>query len=367
MRHRLWWAIGVLLLLTAGLAGPRAARTPAAGPQALPDRLSDQEFWRLSSELSEPNGYFQSDNLVSNERQFQWVVPALQRQRGRGAYLGVAPDQNFTFIAALEPKIAFIVDIRRGNLDEQLMYKALFELSNDRSDFYSHLFSRKRPEGLGTMSGAKDIVSAFAAVPVGDALFKENLKAIDDQLTKKHAFPLGDDDLRGIEYVYTMFTNFGPSITYQSSNANGRGRAGFGNMPSYADLQVASDADGMNRGYLANEDSFRFVKVFESRNLLVPVVGDFAGQKALRGVGQYISEHGATVSAFYVSNVEQYLFQNGVWQNFYRNVAALPLDDSTVFIRSIRGAEVLDPIKPLLHDVADGRIQGYLDLHGGSR
>jgi hypothetical protein len=351
---------GLALILAVALCGLRLT----AAPQTVPDRLSDQEFWRLSSEFSEPNGYFQSDNLVSNEKLFQWVVPALHRQRGRGAYLGVAPDQNFTFIAALEPKIAFIVDIRRGNLDAHLMYKALFELSTDRSDFYSRLFSRKRPEGLGTMSGAKDIVAAFASVPMSDALFKENLKAIDDQLTKKHGFPLADDDLRGIEYVYGMFANFGPAITYQSSNANGRGRMGFGNMPSYSELQVAADAEGMERGYLANEENFRFLKVFESRNLLVPVVGDFAGPKALRSVGQYLADHSATVTAFYVSNVEQYLFQNGVWQSFYRNVASLPTDDATVFIRSISGTEVLDPIRPLLRDVADGRIQAYLDLRG---
>src|SRR5580704_16871122 len=142
-----------LLVLTIAAWMAIASRTPgpSAATQALPDRLSDQEFWRLSSEFSEANGYFQSDNLVSNERSLQYAVPMLQRRKGRGAYLGVAPDQNFTFIIALEPKIAFIVDIRRGNLDTHLMYKALFELSSDRVDFYSRLFSRKRPDGLGTM------------------------------------------------------------------------------------------------------------------------------------------------------------------------------------------------------------------------
>ena len=135
-----------VLVLGWTLTSASAARTPASG---FPDRLSDQEFWRLSTEFSEANGSFQSDNLVSNERLFQHVVPTLQKLRGRGAYLGVAPDQNFTFIAALEPRVAFIVDIRRGNLHEQLMYKALIELSSDRSDFYSRLFSRKRPEKLG--------------------------------------------------------------------------------------------------------------------------------------------------------------------------------------------------------------------------
>jgi hypothetical protein len=347
------------------LTSASAARTSASG---FPDHLSDQEFWRLSTEFSEANGSFQSDNLVSNERLFQHVVPALQKLRGRGAYLGVAPDQNFTFIAALEPRVAFIVDIRRGNLHEQLMYKALIELSSDRSDFYSRLFSRKRPDGLGALSTSQDIVAAFGRTASSDALYRENLKSITDQLTRKHGLPLTDEDLKGIEYVYGMFVSVGPAITYQSSNPSGRGRFGFGNMPTYADLQTATDMEGQNRSYLANEEIFRTLKAFETRNLVVPVVGDFAGSKALRAVGRYLADKGLTVTAFYVSNVEQYLFQNGVWQNFYRNLMGMPLDEGSVFIRSIGGSERIDPIKPLLREVAEGRVQSYLDLRSrGSR
>ena len=57
--------------------------------------------------------------------------------------------------------MAIIIDIRHGNLDVHLMYKALFELSKDRADFVSRLFSRKRPEGLTAQSTAKQIFSAF--------------------------------------------------------------------------------------------------------------------------------------------------------------------------------------------------------------
>lgn len=355
-----------------------AAWLVAAGPaltalQTLPERLSDQEFWRLSTEFSEPNGYFQSDNLVSNERFFQYVVPALRKLQGRGAYLGVAPDQNFTFIAAVEPKIAFIVDIRRGNLHAQLMYKALFELSADRAEFYSRLFSRKRPESLGGLSTAQELVAAYAAAAPSEGLYRDNLQAIVDHLTRKHGLPLADEDLKGIEYIYSMFFEFGPDITYQSSSRSrgpipppsrsffGRAR---GSMPSYAELQTSSDQEGRNHAYLASEERFRAIKALQARNLIVPVVGDFAGPKALRAIGRYLAGHGTVVSAFYVSNVEQYLFQNGVWPEFYRNAGALPLDDSSVFIRSIGGTEVLDPIKPLLEDVAEGRVRAYVDLRG---
>jgi hypothetical protein len=64
----------------------------------------------------------------------------------------------------------------------------------------------------------------------------------------------------------------------------------------------------------------------------VPVVGDFGGPKAIRAVGTYLKEHGAVVSAFYLSNVEQYLNRSGAEEAFLCNVAALPLDDASTFI-----------------------------------
>ena len=347
-------AFAVLLFVFSGLSSRSVVRGAS-----LPEKLSDQEYWALIDDSSEPNGYFQSDNIVGNERFLQYVVPALKKYPRGGVYLGVAPDQNFTYIAALEPKMAFIVDIRRGNLQEHLMYKALFEMSADRADFVSRLFSKKRPAGLTPSSTAGELMNAFWNVETDEATYKSNLQAIEDWLVKKHGFALTPDDIKGIEYVYGAFYWFGPNITYQSSTSNGRGG---GNMPSYADLLSATDGAGDSRSYLANEENFKFMKTLEEKNLLVPVVGDFAGPKALRAVGKYIADHGATVTAFYTSNVEQYLFRNGVWREFYSNVGTLPLDERSTFIRSASGTNLLDPIKGLLKDFSEGRVQTYNDV-----
>src|SRR5262249_12313095 len=132
-------------------------QTSGAVSNELPTRLGDQAFWKLVMDVSEPNGTFRSDNLVSNEIRFQWVLPDLTRTvRPGGVYLGVGPEQNFTYIAALRPKLAFILDVRRGNVDLHLMYKALFDLSTDRADFVSRLLSRKRPAGLTATSTAAE-------------------------------------------------------------------------------------------------------------------------------------------------------------------------------------------------------------------
>jgi hypothetical protein len=333
-RHRSLRVAGLALVFSIGLVSARPVLR-AAG-DTLPDRLSDADFWTLSQALSEPNGYFRSDNLLSNEIWFQYTLADLTKRTGPGGvYLGVGPEQNFTYIAALRPKMVFITDIRRGNLHTQLMYKALFDLSKDRAEFVSRLFTKKRPDTLTATSTATEIFNAYWDIPTSaEPVYKENLKAIQDDLTKAHHLPLDKEDLDGIEYVYYNFYWFGPSITYNSSSGAGRGR---GSMANYYDLMTANDGAGTDRSYLANEENFRILKDLESKNLIVPVVGNFGGPTALRAVGQYIRDHGATVTAFYLSNVEQYLYQDGLWGRFCANVATMPLDEHSTFIRSSQG------------------------------
>ena len=319
---------------TPAASAPAPAPAPAAA--TLPARLSDTDFWSLITELSEPGGYFRSDNLLSNEVWLQYVIPDLLAIARPGrVYMGVGPEQNFTYIAALKPAMVFITDVRRGNLDLHLMYKALFELSADRAEFVGRLFSRPRPEGLTATSSVREIFRAYATVAKDQKLYDENYKAILDHLQKTHRFALTEEDAPGIEYVYQYFFNYGPDLTYWMSGG-GRG-GGFRNSPTYGDLMVATDEAGTLRGYLASEENFNVLKALHSKNLFVPVVGNFAGPKALRAVGAWLKRHNALVSAFYLSNVEQYLQMDGIWMDFCRNASALPIDDSSQFIRSYRG------------------------------
>jgi hypothetical protein len=317
---------------------PAPAQQPAAA--ALPERLSDAEFWKLITDLSEPGGYFRSDNLLSNEVWLQYVIPDLLGVAKGGAgrvYMGVGPEQNFTYIAALKPQMVFITDVRRGNLDMHLMYKALFEMSADRADFVGRLFSRKRPDGLTHASNVRDIFQAYGAVPGDQKLFEANYKAIIDHLQKTRRLPLDAEDAPGILYIYDYFFKFGPDLTYWMSGGFGGGRGGFRNSPTYGDLMVATDAAGTLRSYLANEENYNVLKSLHSKNMFVPVVGNFAGPKALRAVGAWLKRHNATVSAFYLSNVEQYLNQDGIWMDFCKNASELPIDQTSQFIRSYRG------------------------------
>ncbi len=352
------WLVAAVLLLTPG-SGPALSAAPG-----LPSKLGDAEFWTLVRDLSEPDGDFPFDNFVSNETTIQNVIPALAaRAASGGAYLGVGPEQNFTYIAALRPAIAFIIDIRRQNMLEHLMYKALFELSDDRAAFVSRLFSRRRPSGLSARSTAAELFRAYDSAPADSRLRDANLRQILDLLTRRHRLPLTAEDRTGITYVYNSFFREGPRLNY----AVGGGPSV--NMPTYADLMTQTDTDGRQHSYLSAEPHYRFVKTLEENNLVIPVVGDFAGPTAIREVGRYLSTHDATVSAFYVSNVERYLFERRrAWRRFYTNVAVLPYNNKSVFIRAVLNRptftliSLVSPIADLMNAVGEGRVRQYQDV-----
>ena len=334
------------MISTATLVAVVLLRAPVASVGQETAALSDREFWSLTEQLSEPEGQFVSnsgspDNLLSNEGSVSVMAAALaERVRPGGVYLGVGPEQNFTYIAAMRARMAFVTDIRRGNLHVHLLYKALFEMSSDRVDFVGRLFSRARPAGLSGASSANQVFAAYlSAAPAAEAVFEANLSAVSAHLTRTRQLPLSAADRTGIEYVYRQFYRFGPDINYVSSTRGTSGSAG-----SYARIQSALDGAGAERTYLGSDEAFEYVKSLQRRNLIVPVVGDFAGPKALRAIGANIRARGATIGAFYVSNVESYLKRNGVWAAFCANVAAMPLDATSVFIRPAGRAGTLNAI-----------------------
>ncbi len=328
IRRGLAFACASLLVLAALSPG-------ASGPSWLEatDRLDDAAFWRLFTGLSEPGGSFQSDNLVSNERTFPALLPDLAlRRSATSAYIGVGPEQNFSYLAALRPRLAFIVDIRRQNAMLHLLYKALFEASNDRADFLSRLLSRDRPRGLEGGSSVGDLFAAFDEVPPRRDRFASNLKDVRKRLVKQHRFKLSEDDWKGLTAVYTAFFEEGPGLQY-SSHSFRRGRP----FPTFAELMTATDDSGVPRSFLASDENYQAVRELERRNLVVPVVGNFAGGKALRSVGAQLRERGLTATVFYASNVEMYLFRGDDWRAFYDNLKTLPTDPQSVLVRSVFG------------------------------
>lgn len=370
--------------------------------------ISDREFWRLVTEFSEPNGSFPAENFISNETEFQTVLPRLLDHPGTGGvYLGVGPDQNFTYIVNLRPTQAFIVDIRRQNLAQLLYYKALIEVSPTRGDFLSRLFARSKPSALRDSSSIDAWMTALAADPPNPDRADEIVRAALDRLEHTHHFELTDEDRSLIQHVAETFSEYGPDITYMPIRSQtqvtrmvgGNGLAlRFFNyaspFPTFADLMEETDGRGENRSYLSNEAAYGVLRDMERANAIIPIVGDFAGPHAIRRVGQYVAARHSTINAIYTSNVEQYLFGNGVWQQYYDNVATLPLRDDSTFIRSyfptgavqiisqipppgaagdaltppraprrlVQSSSLLCSVKDLLKAVRDGNIATYYDV-----
>ena len=228
MTHRRQFAaVLATLVMCAGVLFYTYGRGLAA--RTVPEQLSDKEYWQIVKDFSEPNGYFRSDNLLSNENAFQRVIPALQSTLAAdGVYLGVGPEQNFTYIAAIKPRLAFIVDIRRGNMNLQLLYKAFMELSRDRADFLSRLFACPRLPALTEKTPVEELLDAYSLASPSEELYHRYLQEATDHLMKAHEFALTADDLRGMEYVYNAFYKAGPDLNY-SFCRRGRNRPGTEN------------------------------------------------------------------------------------------------------------------------------------------
>jgi hypothetical protein len=318
--------IFALTLLFYG-CGPQPPR-----PETLPHSLTDEEFWKTITDFSEPESYFPSDNFLSNESGYQAVIPALLKTlKPGGVYIGVGPEQNFTYITAFQPKIAFIIDIRRQNLLEHLYYKALMETSRDRTEFLSRLFARPGVEAPPD-STPEMLFDACRLRRPSPSFFKTNVRHILEYLKGQKGFTLTDQDEAGIRHVARAFFNSGPELTFTFIGGYGDNRR----WPSYGELMSEKDGVSRNWNFLATEDQFRLIQRFEKDNMIVPLVGDFAGPKTIRAVAQYVREHGSTVRTFYSSNVEQYLFHDKEnWKHFYDNLLLLPTDSTSVLIRYV--------------------------------
>jgi hypothetical protein len=337
-----------------------------------PSRIPAAEFSRIVQSFSEEDGYFISDNLISNEDGYLSVLDKIRDLHiSGGAYLGVGPEQNFTYIAKTRPAIAFLIDIRRQAMIQHLMYKALFHLAHDRADFLARLVGRPLTgkNAPGAHSTLTQLLDYFERTPPDHAYFSSNLSEIERTIQTVFKFPLSrkDADLlaRTVEFFYADGTNLSFKFKY------GR-RGGFG-MPSMRELIEQVDPEGNPGNFLAVAEDYQFVRDLHEKNRIIPVVGDFAGPKALKAIATYLRRHSLNVSVFYTSNVEMYLYQSDSFGQFVENIKALPVSQGSIFIRSAnnrrgwsssgyRMSAFLQNIPVFLKEYQDGRYPDYWTL-----
>jgi hypothetical protein len=360
--------LAIILIATVLLT----AWQPISHQSKSPENLSASEFSRLIREFSETGGFFRSDNFTSNETAYLTIVDKMRQLNATGgAYIGVGPEQNFTYIAKIRPRIAFIVDIRRQAMIQHLMYKAVFHLSPNRVQFLSRLLSRQLPKENVPSANASsaELVNFFDKLPGDDSTYDANLAAISKVIKEEFQFPLSEEDQKSLDYIYKNFRNEGLNISFRI------GRSGGGYFPTLKDLIGQQDQNGKTGHFLAVAEDYDFVRSLHRKNLIIPIVGDFSGKKALAAVGDYLRKNGLTVTAFYTSNVEQFLFDGGSFTAFTDNVRKLPINERSLFIRAVAGryphpaqlpghrlTTLLQQITVFLKDFDSGHYQNYQDL-----
>ncbi|MDA2933618.1 hypothetical protein MYX82_04685, partial [Acidobacteria bacterium AH-259-D05] len=314
----------VLLILT--------AFHPFAIEEQKPGPLTDQELEDLSLEVSEAPGYFDTDNLISNEISYVHVIPRLKEVTQEGqAYLGVGPDQNFTYIVHVRPAFSMIIDLRRDNLLQHLYFKQIIEASANRWQYLSYLFGKKFPNGFRPDPSADGtaLVEYFRGFSSDRDLFEMNFLKIWSAIRRRFPRLIPDEDRTTFHEIALAFFEENLQLRFR-----GHGRPPRAYYPTYEQLITEKDHAGEVKHYLNSQTGFQFLKRMQSENRIVPIIGDFAGHKAVRKIGDYLRNQGYVVSAFYLSNVEFYLFQKGTFPVFLENLSHLPMDRTSVVIRS---------------------------------
>jgi hypothetical protein len=317
----------VLAAAALGAYCPGETHPPPPSPADATIRLAP-----LSAELSEPGGYFDTDNLISNETAYLQVADQLAASVPTGGvYVGVGPDQNFSYIARVRPRYAFILDIRRQNMLQHLLFATLFARADDPYQYLCRLFSRECPAQTpaDAFPGIERSLDAVAAAPRTEAAFEGNLKAAYDHIEGRLGVSLRDRDRTDLRDIARAFYEDQANIRFQTF-----GRPGATYHPTYRSLLLARSPSGRFGSFLDSPEDYRFVRDLSRAQRIVPVVGDFAGPRALRGIGTWVREHGLSVSAFYTSNVEFYLLRNDAFERFAANVGELPTGPDSVLIRA---------------------------------
>lgn len=370
--------LSFLCLVINIIACSGGAGADAGGSALAQDRVAaipDSSFARLLEELSEPGGYFDTDNLISNETSYLHVIGKLEALGMEGgAYIGVGPDQSFSYIAQLRPSVAYILDIRRDNMLQHLLFKSLFMLADSRVEYMSLLFARPPPNEREARGAAdiEELVEYVDGTEADPRLLARSMEAVARTLSQL-GLELSEDDRATIRRFHATFARAGLGLRFSSHH-----RAPLPDYPTYRRLLLERDLRGRRSSYLADEEDYRYLRSLQRANLIIPVVGDFAGDHALRAIGRDMVARGVRVGAFYTSNVELYLTRDGVFDRFVANLASLPFDERSLIIRSyfargfmprhpfgVRGhvsTQLLQPIESLVSHFRAGDLNGYYEL-----
>ena len=351
--RRLGASVAIVALAVCGRGGEAQTPAPAAS-----------SFAAQIAALSEDEGYFDTDNLISNEQGYLAVLADIEQAALKGgAYVGVGPDQNFSYIAAARPEVAFIIDVRRDNLLLHLLFKGLFALARTRVEYLTLLCGRAVPADVDAWRtrGIEALTAYTDAASVPDGHARDALRARVAAQVQSFGVALSAADLQTIDRFHRRFIDAGLDLRFHSL-----GRSPQGHYPTFRQLLLERDGSGRQRNYLASEDGFQFLKMLQGKDMIIPVVGNLSGAAAMPAIGRWMRERGTPLSIFYASNVEFYLFREGSFIRFVENLSRMPHGERALVIRSVFGGgssvSQTQPVPALLDGFSQGRFRHYWEL-----
>lgn len=347
-------------------AAPASSGPPAEPPRVVSSALSDRELGRLIEGLSEPSGDFPSDNYVSNETSYLHPAKELRAAPRGGAYVGVGPEQNFSYLALTEPELAFIVDIRRQNMLQHLVYKAIFQHASGRAGFVAALVGKEVPKEPLPEATLDEVLGVVAAAPKAKT---REARTWTVELAGSLGVTLTPADEKHLDKILAAFEEKGLELRY---SMKGSARA----YPSLRELLRTGDDEGRPAGFLGTDAAFRVVQRMSAENRIVPLVGDFAGKKTLQGIAKELTDRKLPLRLFYVSNVEQYVFDPKPWAQWRENLRAMPWADDGKILRVYfdqgrkhplqreghRTVSMLRPAKPFLDRLGGKGFRSFWEV-----
>ena len=283
------------------------------------------EFRRLFA-LSETGKPFISDNVVSNETSLLQPAAALRASHG-GVYIGVGPEQNYTYIALSRPELAFIIDLRRDNALLHLLYKSLFEIATSRLEFVCLLFGRPYDPKyeIGPDANSDTVLGAMQGIaPNRDWFDRQQARSSESLLG--YGIGLSGADIARIQRLHELFFVHQLELRFELRRGNGR------KYPSIGRLLRLRSPSGLGT-FLDSRNAFQFVQQLHRQHRIIPLVGDVSAPRPLGTVAEELRHRGLTLRTFYISNVEQYLIGQASFDGWLDNLRRLPHDERSVLLR----------------------------------
>jgi hypothetical protein len=261
------------------------------------------ELVRLALRDTVPQSKYQMDCFVTSEVAHNDVIAKCRPAgNGTGAYIGVGPCQNLTYIGALRPRIAIICDSRLDNLIGHLVFKLLLERAGDPLDYLLLLFSRVHQSRPPTtdIRQPEDLLAAFDGAAPDPATFWANLEWLHSEAKRRWEF--ADEHLARLSHVYGAFFDRQLEITAVNQMC-----ADALGSPTLRDVVLARNSYGRNFHFLAAPDRFAYVRQMHAGDRIIPMLGNFSSPASIALINAVLAESGEQADTIYLSNIEDHV------------------------------------------------------------